>query len=235
MTQNLSAVTGPAAGAFQWSPVILAAAGIQSPDHAPRRLCRLGRAAWTGRRPTWTISADPRLVGWEKGLWIPAAARMTGVGDKRASGFPLRRELGRWGMLPLASLRDSFCIYDVYLSVVGVVDAGLTPIGSRRDHGQVPKPLVQRPGKSRGLKLFHLASRRPMRLPGFLIIFSIKNDCCRLIWAEIVDSDACVQYHPSQYSGIPLVKDAQVKSNLFTQHKGGGGWRTRKTWLKSLT
>ena len=60
------------------TPVILAAAGIQSPDHAPRRLSRLGRAEWTGRRPTWTIPADPRQVGWEKGLWIPAAARMTG-------------------------------------------------------------------------------------------------------------------------------------------------------------
>ena len=59
------------------TPVILAAAGIQSPDHAPRRSCRLGRAAGTGRRPTWTIPADPRQVGWEKRLWIPAAARIT--------------------------------------------------------------------------------------------------------------------------------------------------------------
>ena len=71
------------------TPVILAAAGIQSPDHAPRRLCRLGRAEGTGRRPTWTIPADPRQVGWERGLWIPAAARMTGdLGWERGLWIP---------------------------------------------------------------------------------------------------------------------------------------------------
>ena len=66
-----------AQGPFHCPPVILAAAGIQNPDHAPRRLCQLRRAGCTGRRPPWTIPADPHQVGWEKGLWIPAAARMT--------------------------------------------------------------------------------------------------------------------------------------------------------------
>ena len=61
---------------------ILAAAGIKSPDYVPRRFCQLRRAGWTGRHPTWTIPVDPHRVGWETGLWIPAAARMTGVGNK---------------------------------------------------------------------------------------------------------------------------------------------------------
>ena len=57
--------------------VILAAAGIQSPDYVPRLLCQLRRTGWTGRRPTWNIPADTHQVGWGKGLWIPAAARIT--------------------------------------------------------------------------------------------------------------------------------------------------------------
>ena len=63
--------------AFSLSPRHSRRAGIQNPDHAPRRLCQLRRAGCTGRRRPWTIPADPHQVGWEKGLWIPAAARMT--------------------------------------------------------------------------------------------------------------------------------------------------------------
>ena len=40
----------------------------------------------------WNIPADTNQVGWGKGLWIPAAARMTGVGVKMGSRFPLRQE-----------------------------------------------------------------------------------------------------------------------------------------------
>ena len=36
---------------FLLSTVIPAAAGIQSPDYVPRRLCQLRRAEWTGWRP----------------------------------------------------------------------------------------------------------------------------------------------------------------------------------------
>ena len=84
----------PAVGlsVFRLSPVILAAAGIQNPDYVPRLLCQLRRAGWTGRRPTWNIPADTHQVGWGKGLWIPAAARMTGVGVKMGSRFLLRQE-----------------------------------------------------------------------------------------------------------------------------------------------
>ena len=48
-------------------------------EAAPRRLCQPRRVGWKGRRPTRSIPADPHQVGWEEGLWIPAAARMTGV------------------------------------------------------------------------------------------------------------------------------------------------------------
>ena len=58
--------------------VILAAAGIQSPGNLPRRLCQLTRAGWKRRLRACTISANPYQLGWEQGLRIPAAARMTG-------------------------------------------------------------------------------------------------------------------------------------------------------------
>ena len=68
-------------GEFPPPPVILAAAGIQSPGPEPRRLCQLGRAEWTGRRLTWTTPAYPHQVGLEEGLRIPTAARVTGGFD----------------------------------------------------------------------------------------------------------------------------------------------------------
>ena len=57
------------------TPVILAAAGIQSPDYVPRLLCQLRRAGWTGRRPPGTFLQTRTRLDGEKG-----------------SGFPLRRE-----------------------------------------------------------------------------------------------------------------------------------------------
>ena len=63
-------LTGP--GAFSLSPVIPAAAGTQSPflsfEHAPV----------SGACPRLTFLRYHKRVGAEKGLWIPAAARMTG-------------------------------------------------------------------------------------------------------------------------------------------------------------
>ena len=142
--------------AFQLSPIILAAAGIQSPDHAPRRLCQLRRAGWTARRPSWTIAADPHQVGWEKGLWIPAAARMTGALDYPCA-MGISRQLNRPWMtgetpLTLVSGRDKlfeicetlpeFSIF-LYISVgkitfrrrqMALVGRGLPRAGSQRSH-----------------------------------------------------------------------------------------------------
>ena len=57
------------------SPVFLAAAGIQSPRHAPGRLCQPG-PRWVDW-PTSHLdrSSRPPSVGKEKCLWIPSAAR----------------------------------------------------------------------------------------------------------------------------------------------------------------
>ena len=51
------------------------AVGGNDDDKALRKGRR--RTEWTGRRPTWSVPADPLQVGWEKGLWIPTAVRMT--------------------------------------------------------------------------------------------------------------------------------------------------------------
>ena len=142
--------------AFQLSPVILAAAGIQSPDHAPRRLCQLRRAGWTGRRPSWTIPADPHQVGWEKGLWIPAAARMTGALDYPCA-MDISRQLKRPWMtgetpLTLVSARDKLSAiryarpeFSIFLHIsvgkitcrrrqMALVGRGLPRAGSQRSH-----------------------------------------------------------------------------------------------------
>ena len=71
------------------TPVILAAAGIQSPDHAPGLLCQLRRAGWSGRCSAWGVPADPHQVGWEKGLWIPTAVRMTGGSPRSHMGMKM--------------------------------------------------------------------------------------------------------------------------------------------------
>ena len=55
-------------------PVILAAAGIQSPDDAPTLRWQRGR----GGNPA--MPSIPNQVERQPGLWIPAAARMTGAG-----------------------------------------------------------------------------------------------------------------------------------------------------------
>ena len=59
-------------GAFSLSPVNPAAAGIQSP------FCRLSTLRCPGLAHAWRFPVAISRVGAEKGLWIPAAARMTG-------------------------------------------------------------------------------------------------------------------------------------------------------------
>ena len=81
-------------------PVILAAAGIQSPQAPSFSPPRESRALVVVRpgmvrrtRPGITPARVRHLnrVYTLKGLWIPVATRMTGGGTK-GSGFPLRRE-----------------------------------------------------------------------------------------------------------------------------------------------
>ena len=75
---------------------IFVATGAQCSDHASRQLSQPRRAGWTGRRPTWSVPVDPHQVGWEKGLWIPTAVRMTGVGVNDNPDAPG----GQAGVLP---------------------------------------------------------------------------------------------------------------------------------------
>ena len=69
-----------AAGAFSFSPVIPAAAGIQSPGYVPTR-------SWQQILGEWTAASHPALslqhyiYYTQQGLWIPVATRMTGWGS----------------------------------------------------------------------------------------------------------------------------------------------------------
>ena len=72
--------------------VILAATGIQNPFLNPA-WCGYARVVQVGRRPVHPASPVwHNRLGACPGLWIPAAARMTGVAVKWACGLPLRRE-----------------------------------------------------------------------------------------------------------------------------------------------
>ena len=66
--------------AFSFCPVILAAAGIQSPDYAPTR-------SWQQIFGVWTVASHPALSlqhnlhYTQQGPWIPVATRMTAWGS----------------------------------------------------------------------------------------------------------------------------------------------------------
>ena len=64
---------------FSFSPNTFVVMGAQGTDQAPRRFFQPRRGGGTGRCFTWSVRAGPLQVRWEKGRWVPTAARMTGV------------------------------------------------------------------------------------------------------------------------------------------------------------
>ena len=70
-----------AAGAFSFSPVIFAAAEIQSPGYAPTRSWQQIFGGWTAASHP-ALSLQHNLHYTQQGLWIPVAARMTGWGSR---------------------------------------------------------------------------------------------------------------------------------------------------------
>ena len=87
------------AASVRWGEGTVRVGGVNHNDKALRKGRRCTK--WSGRRPTWSVPADPHQVGWEKGLWIPTAVRMTGGGvndndkalrkGRRRAGWTARR------------------------------------------------------------------------------------------------------------------------------------------------
>ena len=77
--------------AFSFSPVILAATGIQGPDYAPTR-------SWQQIFGGWTAASHPahflrhNLHYTQQGLWIPVATRMTGWGSRILTAARIRAD-----------------------------------------------------------------------------------------------------------------------------------------------
>ena len=67
--------------AFSFSPVIPAAAGIQSPDYAPTRSRQQIFGGWTAALHPARLPQH-YLHYTQQGLWIPVATRMTGWGSR---------------------------------------------------------------------------------------------------------------------------------------------------------
>ena len=80
--------------AVSFSPVTLAAAGIQSPFHAPTRS---GQQIFGG----WTAASHPahflqhNLHYTQQGLWIPVATRMTGWGSRILTAAQIMADNGQ--------------------------------------------------------------------------------------------------------------------------------------------
>ena len=68
-------------GPFQFPPVILTAAGIQSPDYAPTRLWHQIFGGWAAASHP-ALSLQHNLHYTQQGPWIPVATRMTGWGPR---------------------------------------------------------------------------------------------------------------------------------------------------------
>ena len=66
---------------FSFSPVILAGAGIQSPDYASTRSWQQIFGGWTAASNP-ALSLQHNLHYTQQGLWIPVATRMTGWGSR---------------------------------------------------------------------------------------------------------------------------------------------------------
>ena len=66
---------------FSFSPVILAGAGIQSPDYASTRSWQQIFGGWTAAtNPAFSLQHNLHYT--QQGLWIPVATRMTGWGSR---------------------------------------------------------------------------------------------------------------------------------------------------------
>ena len=77
---------------FSFSPVILAGAGIQSPDYAPTRSWQQIFGGWSAACPSASPSAQPSL---HTGLWIPVATRMTGWGSRILTAARITADNGK--------------------------------------------------------------------------------------------------------------------------------------------